>query len=527
MKYLKWLGVGTIVSSLCLLLSSIDSEAGVSVNTAGKTHIGTFEGSTTFTTSSSNGINPGLFIEVRDADGNFKQYTSEDGVITVPNTKEGAYVTQAKFLGKTKYVDQDTGEVLDEWEEGRNLKLESVKMPVLTTNGSNLIPPFTEWSLLSGSISDYSITDKRVEISLSRWNMGVSITKQLKPNTTYTVGWDEASMVTFNFSGTDKSGDMPPFRTFTTGNTGIVKFALKNSTSSGTFIIDGFRISEGNSDLGYRPYKSNILTVNEDIELHGIGEVKDELNLLTGELTQRIGEVVLDGSEDETWNNTLGNYYVDQETKAMCLPKSFIELPVVNTGKTNIMVNNFKVLNTGYTNGQGYGVMAISTHDTWHIQFVKQGVKTVEKWREFLQSNPIKIKYQLTTESVKTVDLTSTHQFDLISDSVVQIKGEALPTIYSITVPSEPLTFAINPNAEEGQQFVAPDFSITNESKGPVFLELKSFEQTTTVFNDVLPDEHDDWVQLTKEESKDIALALVPKLSDSWLTLNEGSPEWK
>lgn len=103
------------------------------------THIGTFEGSTTFRTSSRNGINPGLFIEVMDEYGNLTQYESEEGVITIPNTKEGAYVTQAKLLGKTKYRDQETGELLDDWEEGRNLSLESVENPILTTTGKNLI----------------------------------------------------------------------------------------------------------------------------------------------------------------------------------------------------------------------------------------------------------------------------------------------------------------------------------------------------------------------------------------------------
>ena len=33
--------------------------------------------------------------------------------------------------------------------------------------------------------------------------------------------------------------------------------------------------------------KTNILTVNEDVELGSVGGVKDELNLLTGQLTQR------------------------------------------------------------------------------------------------------------------------------------------------------------------------------------------------------------------------------------------------
>ena len=36
--------------------------------------------------------------------------------------------------------------------------------------------------------------------------------------------------------------------------------------------------------------KTNILTVNEDVTLRSNGDICDELNLLTGQLTQRIGE---------------------------------------------------------------------------------------------------------------------------------------------------------------------------------------------------------------------------------------------
>ena len=56
-------------------------------------------------------------------------------------------------------------------------------------------------------------------------------------------------------------------------------------------------IEESKTYIGTEPFKSNILTVNEDVELRGIGDVKDELNLLTGEVTERISEIVLDGSE--------------------------------------------------------------------------------------------------------------------------------------------------------------------------------------------------------------------------------------
>ena len=38
----------------------------------------------------------------------------------------------------------------------------------------------------------------------------------------------------------------------------------------------------------YEPYKSNILTVNEEVELRGIGDFKDELDLQTGKLCQKL-----------------------------------------------------------------------------------------------------------------------------------------------------------------------------------------------------------------------------------------------
>ena len=45
--------------------------------------------------------------------------------------------------------------------------------------------------------------------------------------------------------------------------------------------------------------KTNILSCNEEVELCAIGDVKDELNMLTGEMTKRFGVAVMDGSDDE------------------------------------------------------------------------------------------------------------------------------------------------------------------------------------------------------------------------------------
>ena len=48
------------------------------------------------------------------------------------------------------------------------------------------------------------------------------------------------------------------------------------------------QLEEGSTATSYETHKSNILTVNEDVTLRGIGNVQDTLDLLTGEVTERI-----------------------------------------------------------------------------------------------------------------------------------------------------------------------------------------------------------------------------------------------
>ena len=111
---------------------------------------------------------------------------------------------------------------------------------------------------------------------------------------------------------------------------------------------------------------------------------------------------------------------------------------------------------------------------------------------------------------------------DPIMDRELMIDGTIEATIVSLTIPSNSITFVLNPNEEEEQQFIASEFSLINESRIPLVLELRAFEQVTAVLNDVVPTKYNDWNSLNKKESKDFALALVPKTGDGWLTLNEG-----
>ena len=329
--------------------------------------------------------------------------------------------------------------------------MQSVKMPVLKTVGKNLITPFTKWSILSGDSAAYTLTDKRVEVVLSRWNMGVKTTIQLKPNTLYHIAWDEVSKANFNFTGTDKKGDLAPFNSFTTDYTGIVGVSVKNSTTSGTLIIDGLRINEGNTDLGYEPHKSTTVSCNEEVELCGIGDIKDELNLVTGEYTKVIYEYTFTGNE--IWelkagaNNGSGYSYFSCNLTGS-IPKynykSDANIPIYCDKLPVITYNDFdnKLKNVGI-NLTYFFRLNFSDCDS-------NNGATVEDLKAYLKANPTTVQYPISS-SVKTVELSTLDQdgketelstFDDITHVITSSEG-LIPT-GEITVATKDATDVID-----------------------------------------------------------------------------------
>lgn len=75
-------------------------------------------------------------------------------------------------------------------------------------------------------------------------------------------------------------------------NAETINNIAKNLRSTATFYLNEEvgGLSVGNNSVIVKPYKTNILTVNEDVTLRSNGSVCDELDLLTGKLTQRIDE---------------------------------------------------------------------------------------------------------------------------------------------------------------------------------------------------------------------------------------------
>ena len=99
----------------------------------------------------------------------------------------------------------------------------------------------------------------------------------------------------------------------------------------------------------------------------------------------------------------------------------------------------------------------------------------------------------------------------------IQINGNIETLIADVTIPSVSPDLVIDPNLPQGS--VSPEFIIENQSTSPIKLDLKTFEQTTNTFNDVLPDKYSSWEGLNKKESKDLALGLIAKEGEGWQRL--------
>lgn len=193
--------------------------------------------------------------------------SDDNGANLHENVLDGAYES-CVLKGKTKYIDNDTQEILDTFQDGRNLSLIDVKSPILTNLDANN---------------------------------------------------EQSNTVTF-----DQKDDKT-----------IVLRSLPNG-------------------------------------------VCDTLNVETGEYVQRVGEIVLDGSEDEKWTFHEGyDIFVCED-----------------------LVYNENYLSTHVLSKTTWG--GIERFDLTPSHY---GITSASSGREYLSQNPITVQYELATPIVSTIDV--------------------------------------------------------------------------------------------------------------------------
>ena len=338
--------------------------------------------------------------------------TSADGtgIIKIIKTTRDAFPSGYSYLelwqentsgqitfGKPMMIEYQEG--MENWDIPFFEGMQSVKMPVLTTTGKNLL-----------NMNDYGLrfattfvdsTDNSITFTTTEAWGGLVYDFYLKPNQSYHISFESPQTSSeiqgfirlLNTSSSTIGGSKS--YSFTTDSSGSVRLTFETTTALENVTVSNIQIEEGDIKTSYEPYKSNILSTPSDLELRGIGEVKDELNLLTGELTQRVGEIVLDGSEgwsiategDTTNGFSIYTSITDRKLGANVLCE---QLPVYRydsevSGKTNFIL--------AFTDQSNVVVVNIANKTT------------KEEAIAHLKQNPIKL--QIVKEPViKTVDLS-------------------------------------------------------------------------------------------------------------------------
>ena len=273
--------------------------------------------------------------------------------------------------------------------------MQSVRMPVLTTTGKNLVSKTIRGTQTSQGGIQSEIYRGLASEDLIKVKKGETykLSGEPIPSSTYAYATFDINKIflgmswgrTYNVS--DDVSFVRPFMLYSKDTD------LSNAT---------MQLEENSVVTSYEPFKSNILTTPEDVTLRGIGtSFKDELNLLTGELTKRVGEIVFDGSED--WSTASFN-----ASNTECV--IFVTTISDKTSNWRYSCDMFKTCVADVISVENVeGVCNGGGPTGLFINVSKTKASTVEDFKNWLSNNNVTVQYQ-SIESVKTVDLSVVDQ---------------------------------------------------------------------------------------------------------------------
>ena len=329
--------------------------------------------------------------EFTDSDfGNNKIHFYSSSAITLDDVKD------------TKIILCEYQDGMENWDIPYFTGMQSVQMPVLTT--SNLGNLLKREQLQKGMFkNDNGVVIPTVDMIVSDF-----IVREFDEYTlSHSGSWCWTKI--FEYDGekvfiqySETRGDS--HTAILNGRTKFIRIAIEHSFSlADTLDIKLCPYASRNS----QPYKSNILSTPSDLELRGIGDVQDTLDCLTGEVVERIGEIVLNGNSDETWvskrNITINNIEYEQYY--------LVSHPISeknNSGATSLpnIISDKGTTDPFDGLWSGGSIKTISVRESDGLYYFCMNFPKNEDIKEWLSQNPITICYHLETESIKTVDLT-------------------------------------------------------------------------------------------------------------------------
>lgn len=324
------------------------------------------------------------------------------------------------------------------------------QMPILSTVGKNLFDMNRRYDSVTNAQA--TVVQNIDEITISSVENGTYVNvnfvldKNLFKGKTVTGSClyesDEKNIGTVQINYQDTTGkkyyqSIKTSKTFTFPNEFVGEVLLcvyannTNTPQLNTVTVKNIQLELGTKSTAYEAHKSSILSCNEEVTLRGIGKVQDELNCLTGEVTQRISETVLDGTTRIELGSKTSDTIVEAiihfdslSPKKHATDSTGISDKLI-TVSSHVDTMNYIRFNGGSTEYILCGIL--------NNQLETADVNGVKK---YLQSNPITVQYRLAAESIKTVDLSVVDQDE---NMIPKIKSYKDVTHLEVTVPKQSL----------------------------------------------------------------------------------------
>ena len=161
----------------------------------------------------------------------------------------------------------------------------------------------------------------------------------------------------------------------------------------------------GNANSGSAKDYHLKATVTGDLPLRSLPNgVCDTLNLVTGEYVQRVGEVVLDGSEVWGLNNTNSKttcYFLAKGDNSQLLSN-------MNFNTNSMLCNRYPRIMQGAANlSNNEGIFALSSYNAIYVNSNIMSTSGSNDFKQYLSQNPITVQYELATPIVRKLGFTA------------------------------------------------------------------------------------------------------------------------
>ena len=345
---------------------------------------------------------------------------SFDGIFAVLRNQLTGNATSGSITYRQMLIEYQQG--MENWNIPYFEGMQSVKMPVLKATGKNLFDGELELGDIGSNDGIQTQGDFAISKNFNVINGGVNVICSIESSVQGRIYYYDGNK---NYISTTLIANLEK----TPQNAKYFKLRLNKD-----FLNSNIMMVYDTSITPYEPYQSNILTVNDEVELRGFGKVQDTLDLKTGELTQCITEYTITG--DEKWE---GN------TETNCQRFNFTRADMLENDSTNIywLYVQSEKLNGVMWRDSWTTTNTISMKDNKIYMHFPLGT-TLEQAKSLMVGS--KIQYAI-KPTIKTVDLRCINEnnaecdFMPIMDTMhYQTSSNMIPPLVDLTVCVEATT---------------------------------------------------------------------------------------